>query len=244
MLKHAAHAPHAVDTPHPPEIGWTSGTVMTQERFDVAQKRVDDERSAEASRLSSLRGDDRLPLVFFEVAIKGKPIGRIEFVLFTDTSPRSAENFRRLCTGEQGIVPEGREGAGKPYHFKGASFYRIIDQFIDQGGVEIESALGGAFKDDSGGLKLKHEHKGLLSMANAGPNTNTAHFSIMINPAPHLDSHYTIFGQAVTGFNVIDAVNALSVDKPDHTATAQDGAVILDCGQLRKGTLQPNLEAP
>ena len=56
--------------------------------------------------------------VFFDVAIAGKPVGRIVMALFMDAAPRAAENFRALCTGEKGVVPEGREGGGKPYHFK------------------------------------------------------------------------------------------------------------------------------
>jgi hypothetical protein len=63
------------------------------------------------------------------------------------------------CAGEKGIVPPGKEGAGKPYHFKGKPFYRIIDAFIDQSGAETESVFGGMFKDDPGGLRLKHDRK-------------------------------------------------------------------------------------
>jgi peptidyl-prolyl isomerase D len=101
---------------------------------------------------------------------------------------------------------------------------------------------GGQFKDDKGGLQLKHTHKGSLSMANMGHDTNTNHFSIMMGPAPHLNGDYTIFGQVVTGFEVVDAINALSIGKPENTATAEDGAVIADCGQIRKGTIVPNLD--
>ena len=71
---------------------------------------------------------------------------------------------------------------------QGAFFYRIIDQFIDQSGANTESVFGGQFADDPGGLALKHDRRGLLSMANMGPDTNTSHFSIMIAPAPHLVS--------------------------------------------------------
>lgn len=104
--------------------------------------------------------------------------------------------------------------------------------------------FGGQFKDDAGGLRLVHDRKGLLSMANTGPNTNTAHFSIMVAAAPHLNGHYTIFGEAVDGHAVIDAINALARGKKDRTATAADGAVISDCGQVRKGRHVPKLEQP
>eukprot|EP00775_Hariotina_reticulata_P010533 gene10533-10693_t len=196
---------------------------------------------AEHARVEALRLDEALPLVWIDVAIKGQRVGRIHFVLFVREAPRAAENFRQLITGEKGTVPEGREGAGKPYSFKGKPFYRIIDSFIDQAGAETESVFGGQFKDDPGGLKLTHDRKGLLSMANTGPDTNTSHFSIMLGPAPHLNGHYTIFGEVVDGLEVIDAINALAKGKKDNTATAEDGAVIVDCGQVRKGTHEPNL---
>lgn len=108
--------------------------------------------------------------------------------------------------------------------------------------MNVESVFGGQFRDDQGGLQLVHEHKGLLSMANMGPNTNTAHFSIMMGPAHHLDGHYTIFGQVVTGFEVVDAINALSKGMPDNTATEEVGVVIADSGEIRHGTIVPNLD--
>lgn len=126
---------------------------------------------------------------------------------------------------------------------QGASFYRIIDAFIDQSGINTESVFGGQFRDDAGGLALHHTRKGLLSMANMGPNTNTAHFSIMMGPAPHLDGSYTIFGQVVAGLEVVDAINALSKGQPENTAGPDAGAVIVDAGELRHGTIVPNLEA-
>lgn len=203
---------------------------------------VKTEKEDETARLKRLQADTRLPLVYFDVEIKGRKVGRIEMVLFTDVSPRCAHNFHLLVTGEAGKVPAGLEGEGLPLHFKGAPFYRIIDGFIDQAGINTPSALNhGQFDDDEGGLKLKHEHKGLLSMANIGKNTNTAHFSIMINPAPHLDGDYTIFGQVVSGFNVVEEINALSRGKPENTATADEGAIIADCGELRRGTLKPKV---
>ncbi|KAJ1637448.1 cyclophilin-like domain-containing protein [Pavlovales sp. CCMP2436] len=75
-------------------------------------------------------------------------------------------------------------------------FYRIIDRFIDQAGVNgINSIWDGAFDDDPGGLALHHDRDGLLSSANSGPDSNTGHFSIVVAPAPHLDGSYTIFGE-------------------------------------------------
>eukprot|EP00877_Chromochloris_zofingiensis_P014813 jgi/Chrzof1/9586/Cz04g08140.t1 len=209
-----------------PASPWTSGALYS----DAAKHQL---IGAEQQRVTALKNDTSMPLVYLDVAIKGSYIGRITMVLFSKEAPRAANNFRALCTGEKGLVPEGREGAGKRYHFKGNPFYRIIDEFIDQAGAGTESVYGGQFKDDPGGLALKHNRKGLLSMANTGPDTNTSHFSIMMGPAPHLDGKYTIFGEVVEGFEVMDAINALSHGKKDNTATAEDGAVIVGSGQLR-----------
>ncbi|KAI8467349.1 MAG: cyclophilin-like domain-containing protein [Monoraphidium minutum] len=218
-----------------PGVKWVSGSRYSDDDAVLAAAR-------DFERRARLRADASLPLVYLDVAIKAKIIGRIEMVLFTDTSPRAAENFRQLCTGalgwgqlspwEHGIAKEGHEGAGRPYHFKGRPFYRVIDGFIDQTGVEVDSVFGGEFKDDAGGLRLRHDRIGLLSMANAGPNTNTAHFSIMLGPAHHLDGYYTIFGEVVTGLKVVKAVNALAKGQPENTATADAGAFIADSGGM------------
>lgn len=206
---------------------WTSGALYEEQE---KQRLLD----RETARLLALKQDPSLPLVYMDVAIKGKLIGRVEFVLFNSVSPLAAENFRALCTGEKGIAPAtAPEGAGKPYHFKGNNFYRIIDRFICQAGAMTDSVYGGTFKDDQDGLKLKHNRKGLLSMANIGPDTNGSHFSIMMGPAPHLDGKYVIFGEVVGGWEVVEQVNALSRGMPDNTATAAAGAVIVDSGQLR-----------
>jgi peptidyl-prolyl isomerase D len=117
---------------------------------------------------------------------------------------------------------------------QGVYFYRIIDQFINQAGVGTDSTYGGYFKDDPGGLAIEHDRAGLLSMAQTGPDTNDSHFSIMMNPAPHLNGKHVVFGELVSGWDVAQAINALSAGQPDNTAMHQPWAQITDSGQLQR----------
>mmetsp|Transcript_7776 Transcript_7776/g.22988 ORF Transcript_7776/g.22988 Transcript_7776/m.22988 type:complete len:398 (-) Transcript_7776:5156-6349(-) len=221
-----------------PTVPWTSGAMYTEEQRLAAQKVFEDREAAEKMRLATLLANESLPLVYLDVSVKGEKLGRMVFVLFSDESPLQAENMRQLCTGERGTVPKGenREGEGLPYHIKGKFFYRIIDRFIDQTGADTESIYGGQFRDDQGGLTLKHDRRGLLSAANAGPDTNTSHFSILVAPAPHLNGHYTIFGELVEGWEVAARINKLSLGKKDNTVGREAGALITDSGELRRGT--------
>ena len=113
------------------------------------------------------------PIVFFEISIGGKALGRIEFELFKNQVPKTAENFRCLCTGEKG---KGKK-TGEQLHYKGSKLHRIIPGFVAQGGdfthgngMGGESIYGLKFKDEN--FKLKHDAEGILSMANSGKNSN------------------------------------------------------------------------
>ena len=180
---------------------WTSGAIMTL--AEAAELRGAEEAAARVVRERRERPTN--PHVFFEVEVARSDgrthRGRIEFVLYAAEAPRAAENFRAMCTGERG---------GK-LTYTGMSFYRILDQFIDQAGRHGASSVwGGAFDDDPGGLALKHDRGGLLSAANSGPDTNSGHFSIVVAPAPHLNGGYTIFGEVVSGMETVMAINRLS----------------------------------
>lgn len=169
------------------------------------------------------------PRVFFDITIGGQPAGRIVFELFADVCPKTAENFRALCTGEKGL---GK--SGKPLHFKGSSFHRIIPQFMCQGGdftrgngTGGESIYGARFPDETfAGKAGVHPGPGVLSMANAGPNTNGSQFFITTVATPHLNGKHVVFGQVVSGYEVVQKMEATG----SRSGATSAAVVIADCG--------------
>ncbi|XP_023532122.1 peptidyl-prolyl cis-trans isomerase CYP19-3 [Cucurbita pepo subsp. pepo] len=168
------------------------------------------------------------PKVFFDILIGKMKAGRIVMELFADTTPKTAENFRALCTGEKGM---GR--SGKLLHYKGSTFHRIIPNFMCQGGdftkgngTGGESIYGLKFADEN--FKMKHTGPGILSMANAGPNTNGSQFFICTEKTPWLDGKHVVFGKVVDGYSVVKAMENVGSDSGITSQTV----VIEDCGQV------------
>ncbi|XP_053111189.1 peptidyl-prolyl cis-trans isomerase D [Hemicordylus capensis] len=170
------------------------------------------------------------PRVFFDVDIGSERVGRIVLELFADVVPKTAENFRALCTGEKGIGPT----TGKPLHYKGCPFHRIIKEFMIQGGdfsnqngTGGESIYGEKFEDEN--FHYKHDQSGLLSMANAGCNTNGSQFFITTVPTPHLDGKHVVFGQVIKGTGVVKLLENVEVKGEEPVKLC----VIAECGELK-----------
>ncbi|TDH72874.1 hypothetical protein CCR75_008720 [Bremia lactucae] len=168
------------------------------------------------------------PQVFFDMTVGGEPVGRIIFELFADKVPRTAENFRALCTGEKGKGP-----SGKPLHYKGSAFHRVIPNFMCQGGdftrgngTGGESIYGEKFADEN--FLLKHKGEGILSMANAGPNTNGSQFFICTVETSWLDGKHVVFGRVVKGMDVVKKIESVG----SQTGQTAKPVVVADCGQL------------
>jgi peptidyl-prolyl isomerase D len=168
---------------------------------------------------------------FMDMRKDGKDVGRVVFELYNDVVPKTAENFRALCTGEKGVG-----ASGKALHYKGTPFHRIIKGFMVQGGDTTmgngtggESIYGEKFEDEA--FAEQHKVAGLLSMANAGVNTNGSQFFITCQPAPWLDGKHVVFGRVLKGMRVVRELEHVDVegDKPKVEC------VVHDCDELAAG---------
>ena len=165
--------------------------------------------------------------VYFDVEIDKVPAGRIVIGLYGDIVPKTVENFFQLCTGEAG------------FGYLGSSFHRIIPHFMIQGGDFTsgdgrggKSIYGSKFADEwnKDSLALKHDSGGILSMANAGPNTNGSQFFITTVECPHLDKRHVIFGRVVKGYSVVKQIERCGSKQGNPTRKVK----IVACGELTK----------
>ncbi len=205
-------------------VGTTSGKVkQTVKIVDCGEKKVEAKQTTATSTATATANNKNNNLLFFDIGVNGKKIGRVTFKLYDDVVPKTAANFRAICTGNN----------KQKLTYKNCPFHRIIPDFMIQGGDITSgdgtggvSIYGETFKDEN--FKKKHTKPGLLSMANSGPHTNGSQFFITTVITDWLDGKHVVFGEVVDGMNIVRRMEKLGDEDGDVSADVK----ILDCGEL------------
>ncbi|CAD5114840.1 DgyrCDS3876 [Dimorphilus gyrociliatus] len=171
--------------------------------------------------------DPKNPIVFLDISVGNTNIGRIKFELFANVVPKTAENFRQLCTGEY-------KRDGVPQGYKNCQFHRVIKDFMVQGGdyinhdgTGVASIYSGAFSDEN--FMLKHSGPGILSMANSGPDTNGCQFFITCTQCEFLDGKHVVFGRVIEGLLVLRKIENVPTG-PNNKPKIP--IIISECGEM------------
>jgi len=212
----------------------TGGTEELENQKNAKLKRQGQEAVEIAGAQTGKSGKKhKNPQVYFDCKIGSSNVGRIIILLRADVCPKTAENFRALCTGEKGMG------------YKNSIFHRVIPGFMLQGGdftnhngTGGKSIYGKKFDDEN--FQLQHTGAGTLSMANSGPNTNGSQFFLTVEKTDWLDGKHVVFGNVVSGLNVVKKIEKFGSKsgKPSEKIT------ITGCGELVVATTNPNIKKP
>jgi cyclophilin family peptidyl-prolyl cis-trans isomerase len=202
---------------------WNEGGKMKEKYPERAELDAWMEKQCQKSKDEALTIRSN-PKVFFDMTLDGEPAGRIVMQLRKDICPKTAENFRALCTGEKG------------YGYKASTFHRVIPNFMCQGGdftnhngTGGKSIYGEKFEDEN--FKLKHTGPGILSMANAGPGTNGSQFFLCTAKTAWLDGKHVVFGKVIEGMDVVTAIEAVG----SSSGSTSKRVEVVDSGEIPLG---------